>query len=126
LQADWPSRYGTREQGGIERDIIGAVMPVAARAFSMDAADRGRLIVPHCWKTGIGIAASAHLSAAAAHCPFIEFLPAPLAESPLRRDLVAEELQMVDGLVPLPRKPGLGIELNPDALKKYCVARIPQ
>ena len=29
------------------------------------AADRGRLIVPHCWKTGIGIAATAHLSASA-------------------------------------------------------------
>ena len=30
------------------------------------AGDRGKLIVPHCWKTGIGIAASIHLSAATA------------------------------------------------------------
>lgn len=89
------------------------------------AADRGRLIVPHCWKTGIGIAASAHLSAATAHCPYIEFLPAPLSEAPLRRELVADELQLVDGVVPLPQKPGLGIELNPDALKRYCVSRMP-
>ncbi len=87
------------------------------------AADRGKLIVPHCWKTGIGIAASAHLSAATAHCPYIEFLPAPLAESPLRRELVIDELRMVDGVVPLPEKPGLGIELNWDAMKKYTVAR---
>ena len=87
------------------------------------AADRGRLIVPHCWKTGIGIAASAHLSAATAHCPFIEFLPAPLSESALRRDLVAEELQLVNGRIPLPQKPGLGIELNRDALEKYRADR---
>lgn len=87
------------------------------------AADRGRLIVPHCWKTGIGIAASAHLSAATAHCPYIEFLPAPLAESPLRRELVIDELRMVDGVVPLPEKPGLGIELNWDAMNKYTVQR---
>jgi L-rhamnonate dehydratase len=87
------------------------------------AADRGRLIVPHCWKTGIGIAASAHLSAATGHCPYIEFLPAPLSESALRRELVIDELQMIDGQIPLPQKPGLGIELNPEALEKYRVDR---
>ena len=83
------------------------------------AHDRGRLIVPHCWKTGIGIASSAHLSAATAHCPYIEFLPAPLAESALRRELVIDELRMIDGQIPLPSKPGLGIELNTDALLKF-------
>jgi L-alanine-DL-glutamate epimerase-like enolase superfamily enzyme len=86
------------------------------------ARDRGRLIVPHCWKTGIGIAASAHLSAATAHCPYIEFLPAALAESPLRRDLVVEELTLKDGVVPLPTKPGLGIELDWGAVRRYTVA----
>jgi L-alanine-DL-glutamate epimerase-like enolase superfamily enzyme len=75
--------------------------------------------VPHCWKTGIGIAASAHLSAATAHCPYIEFLPAQLSESALRRELVRDELQMTDGVIPLPQKPGLGIELNFDALAKF-------
>ncbi len=86
------------------------------------ARDRGRLIVPHCWKTGIGIAASAHLSAATAHCAYIEFLPAALAESPLRRDLVVEELRLVGGATPLPQSPGLGIELNREALDRYTVA----
>jgi L-alanine-DL-glutamate epimerase-like enolase superfamily enzyme len=88
------------------------------------AADRGRLIVPHCWKTGIGIAASAHLSVATPHCPYIEFLPAALSEAPLRRELVMEELQLVDGVVPLPQKPGLGVELDPAAVKRYCVSRV--
>lgn len=85
------------------------------------AADRGKLIVPHCWKTGIGIAASAHLSAAVAHCPYIEFLPAQLSESRLRRELVIDELKMIDGRIPLPQQPGLGIELNPEAIEKYGV-----
>ena len=95
-----------------------------ARRVCDMAADRARLIVPHCWKTGIGIAASAHLCAATAHCPYIEFLPAPLSEAPLRRELVVEELQLVDGRVPLPVKPGLGIELNWDVVEKYCVERV--
>jgi L-alanine-DL-glutamate epimerase-like enolase superfamily enzyme len=84
------------------------------------AADRNRMIVPHCWKSGIGIAASAHL-AAACICPYVEFLPVELAESPLRRELLAEDMSIVDGLISLPRSPGLGIELNRDAIEKYRV-----
>jgi len=95
-----------------------------ARRVCDMAADRGRLIVPHCWKTGIGIAASAHLSAATAHCPYIEFLPARLAESQLRRELVIDELEMIDGQIAIPQRPGLGIELNLDALEKYEVASL--
>lgn len=83
------------------------------------AADRGRLIVPHCWKTGIGIAASAHLGATAAHCPYIEYLPPTLSESALRRELAYDGLKMSDGQIALPEEPGLGIELNNDALKRY-------
>ena len=84
------------------------------------AQDRGRLIVPHCWKTGIGIAATAHLAAATPNCPFIEFLPAELCESPLRRELVNEPLVMENGKIKLPERPGLGIELNPEALEKFA------
>jgi L-alanine-DL-glutamate epimerase-like enolase superfamily enzyme len=86
------------------------------------AQDRGRLIVPHCWKTGIGIAASAHLAAAVPHCPFIEFLPAELCDSPLRRELTVDELRLEGGVLALPQKPGLGVELNPDALEQFRAA----
>ena len=85
------------------------------------AQDRGRLVVPHCWKTGIGIAASAHFAAAVLNCPYIEFQPAELCESVLRRELVLDPLIMKDGVLQLPDKPGLGIELNYEALEKYKV-----
>jgi L-alanine-DL-glutamate epimerase-like enolase superfamily enzyme len=93
-----------------------------ARRVCALAAERGRRIVPHCWKTGIGIAASAHLAAVTPHCPYIEFLPSTLCDSLLRKELVAEELEMVDGRIPLPRKPGLGVELNIDAMNRLKVA----
>jgi len=83
------------------------------------AEDRGRLIIPHCWNSGIGIAASAHLAAAIPHCPFIEYLPAELTDSPLRVELADDGLEMKDGVLALPDKPGLGVELNRDALEKY-------
>jgi L-alanine-DL-glutamate epimerase-like enolase superfamily enzyme len=86
------------------------------------AASRERLVVPHCWKTGISIAASVHLATAAANCPFTEYLPADLSESELRRELVENELKMEDGYIVPSNEPGLGIELNDDAMKKYRVA----
>ena len=85
------------------------------------AAQRGRQIVPHCWKTGISIAATAHLAAVTPHCPYIEFMPTNLCDSQLRKDLVDDELQIIDGVIPLPEKSGLGIEVNMDALRAFEV-----
>lgn len=87
------------------------------------ARERGRLIVPHCWKTGVGIAASAHLAAVTPHCSFIEFLPAEICNSVLRQKLtVNDELVLgADGKIPLPQRPGLGVEVSADALLVYDV-----
>jgi L-alanine-DL-glutamate epimerase-like enolase superfamily enzyme len=85
------------------------------------ARDRSRMIVPHAWKTGISIAAAAHLAAATPHCPYIEFLPADMSGSALRTELVIDELALTDGAIALRQKPGLGIELNREALHRYRV-----
>jgi L-alanine-DL-glutamate epimerase-like enolase superfamily enzyme len=114
----------------LDRGMVDVAQPDIGRVGGLTEAmrvchiaqDRGRLIVPHCWKTGIGIAASAHMAAAIPHCPFIEFLPAELCDSPLRRELVEDELKLEGGTLPLPAKPGLGIELNLDALKRFSVS----
>jgi L-alanine-DL-glutamate epimerase-like enolase superfamily enzyme len=86
------------------------------------AAERGRLIVPHVWKTGISIAAAAHLAAATGHCPYIEFLPPELTGSVLRQELTADELTFRDGVIALPERPGLGVALDRAALARYKVA----
>jgi L-alanine-DL-glutamate epimerase-like enolase superfamily enzyme len=83
------------------------------------AAERGRLIVPHGWKTGITVAATAHLAAVTPHMPFFEYVPQEVAESRLRRELVTDELTLVDGQLALPQRPGLGIELNRDVLEEF-------
>ena len=84
------------------------------------AEERGLLVVPHCWKSGIGIAASAHFAATTETCRYIEFLPANLCDSALRKEIVSSELNMVEGKIPLPKKPGLGVDLNIEALQKYA------
>ena len=61
----------------------------------------------------------ASCAATTPNCAFIEFLPDELCESSLRRELVSNELQMVDGEIPIPRRPGLGIDINRDALEAF-------
>jgi len=93
----------------------------AMRVVQM-AIDRGNVVVPHCWKTGIGIAATAHVAAVSPNCRFIEFQPAAVAESQLRRELVVDELKIEGGRIGLPKRPGLGIELNPAAVTRFSEA----
>jgi L-alanine-DL-glutamate epimerase-like enolase superfamily enzyme len=114
----------------MDRGQLAVVQPDVGRVGGLTEAmrvcalaqDRGRLVVPHCWKTGIGIAASAHMAFAVPHCPYIEFPPAELTDSALRRELVRDELTMVDGLIPAPQRPGLGIEVDREALARFRVA----
>jgi L-alanine-DL-glutamate epimerase-like enolase superfamily enzyme len=84
------------------------------------AGERGLRVVPHLWKTGISIAAAAHLAAVTPHCDYIEFLPKELSASGLRRDLTSDELEMVDGTIDLPTKPGLGVQVDREALAAYA------
>lgn len=87
------------------------------------AKERGRTIVPHCWKTGISISGTAHLAFVTNHCAFIEYLPPQLCHERLRRELAHEELVLnADGTIPLPVKPGLGVEVDWDVVKRYTVA----
>ena len=121
------SRFEFREL--MDRDALDVVQPdvgrvgglTEARRVAMAARDKGLAVVPHCWKSAIGIAASAHLAAVAPTCTYIEFLPRELADSRLRMDLCSVELPVVDGRIPLPTAPGLGVTINEEALASYRV-----
>lgn len=80
--------------------------------------------MPHLWKTGISVTAAAHLASATRNCPFIEYMPAELTASGLRRDLADDGMTLIDGKVSPSSRPGLGIEINREALEYYAaVAR---
>jgi L-alanine-DL-glutamate epimerase-like enolase superfamily enzyme len=108
---------------GVAQPDVGRVGGLSeARIVCAMAKERGLTIVPHCWKTGVSISATAHLAFATPHCAFIEYLPPQLCEETLRKELVEEELALVDGVIARPTRPGLGVELNWDAVKAYKVA----
>jgi L-alanine-DL-glutamate epimerase-like enolase superfamily enzyme len=91
-----------------------------ARRVADLAAAHGLKVVPHGWKTGITVAATAHLAAVTPQLPFFEFVPPEVAESRLRRELVRDELSLrADGTLALPQRPGLGIELDERALAEF-------
>jgi L-alanine-DL-glutamate epimerase-like enolase superfamily enzyme len=111
------------DRGGVQvaQPDVGRVGGLSeARRVCKLAAERERLVVPHGWKTGITIAATAQLAAVTPHMPFFEFVPQHLAESDLRRRLTRDELVLdEDGRLPLPSKPGLGVELDRDAMSEF-------
>jgi L-alanine-DL-glutamate epimerase-like enolase superfamily enzyme len=90
-----------------------------AKRVSQMAEERGLTVVPHLWKTGISVAAAAHLAASSPNCPYIEFLPPELSESALRRYLLLDGPEMEGGSIRFPDKPGLGIDLDRDALQTF-------
>jgi L-alanine-DL-glutamate epimerase-like enolase superfamily enzyme len=121
------TRFEFREL--LDRGALDVVQPdvgrvgglTEARRVALMARDRGVLVVPHCWKSAIGIAASVHLGAIAPTCSHIEFLPAALSDSRLRKELVRNELPVENGLIPLPTRPGLGVDVDDEVLKKFAV-----
>jgi L-alanine-DL-glutamate epimerase-like enolase superfamily enzyme len=71
--------------------------------------------VPHGWNTALGLAADLHLSAALPVARYVEYL----TPSPYLDELVAEPFRPdAEGFLTVPDRPGLGIELNREALKR--------
>ncbi|MEI6048727.1 MAG: mandelate racemase/muconate lactonizing enzyme family protein [Bacteroidota bacterium] len=102
----------------IQPDISRCGGLTEARKIATMAADSNITMVPHAFKTGILVAASIHLIAALPDVPFLEF---SVTESAIRRELLVKPFVQKDGFVAVPKAPGLGIDLNPDIIKKYGV-----
>lgn len=114
------------DRGGVQvaQPDVGRVGGLGEAKIVCDmAAERGRTIVPHCWKTGISVSATAHLAFAVPQCAFIEYLPPQLCLERLRRELATEDLVLSpDGTIPLPTKPGFGFEVDWGVVERYRVA----
>jgi L-alanine-DL-glutamate epimerase-like enolase superfamily enzyme len=91
------------------------------RRVAQLAAMHGASIIPHCWKTGINAAAARHFQAATSNVPYIEMLSPELFTSPLRAGLVVPEPKLVNGTIPLPSEPGLGVGLVPEVVARYLL-----
>ncbi|MDR3676241.1 MAG: mandelate racemase/muconate lactonizing enzyme family protein [Acidobacteriota bacterium] len=112
----------------MDRGKVDVIQPDVGRAgglteclrIAKHAKDRGLLCTPHGWKSGLTVAAEIHLSAAMENVPYIEYMVPELWPSVIRRDLVRPEFTPHNGLIELPRTPGLGVELNEEVVERLA------
>jgi L-alanine-DL-glutamate epimerase-like enolase superfamily enzyme len=119
------TRWEVREW--LTRGRVGVVQPNITRGGGLTEIRRiadmcelhGAEVIPHGWKTGITSAVGRHFQAACPAAPVFEYDSPLVFDSPLRRELVWPEPQVVDGTMELPEGPGLGIELNEDLVARW-------
>ena len=86
------------------------------RRIAWMAQEHGIRFIPHGWNTAVGLAADLQLVSAFADTDMVEYLTG----APFIDDIVAQRWQLdADGMLAIPSGPGLGLELDPDAVKKY-------
>ena len=90
---------------------ISAMLRVIAHAEA-----RNVRVIPHCWSTDILVAATLHCIATMRDCPYLEY---NATDNPLRTDLLVEPIRPNKGIIHVPEKPGLGIELREDTLERF-------
>ncbi|MEX1020630.1 MAG: galactonate dehydratase [Litorilinea sp.] len=73
-------------------------------------------VAPHNPCGPIATAVNVHFAASTTNFLILEY---HADDSGPRRDLVDEPMKLVDGYLEIPEKPGLGIDLNMDAVEKY-------
>lgn len=86
------------------------------RRIARMAQDFDIRFIPHGWNTTVGLAADLHLASAFPDTDLVEYL----IGSPFIDEITVGGWQLDgDGMLAIPTKPGLGIELNLDELKRY-------
>lgn len=89
-----------------------------ARQIAALARETGVEVVPHCFSTGVLVAASLHFASTLDRPTFSEY---STESSPLVRDLLAEPLSFTNGRLRVPSRPGLGIEVDGHVLERLRV-----
>lgn len=97
----------------------------AARDIAAMAQSKGVMVNPHVWGSAVAQAASLQLIAALPVPHHSLFATQPVFEydrssHPFRQDLVETPWSMVDGMVPIPDGPGLGITVRMDTVERFA------
>ena len=86
------------------------------RRIAWMAEENGVRFIPHGWNTAVGLAADLQLATAFANTDFVEYLTG----SPYIDAIVATPWRLDgDGMLTIPSGPGLGSELDLDAVQRY-------
>jgi L-alanine-DL-glutamate epimerase-like enolase superfamily enzyme len=108
----------------LERHAVDIIQPDCTKCGGLTEAwrvgwmayEHNILLVPHGWNTAIGLAADLHLTAALPVARYVEYL----TPSPYLDELITEPFRPdAAGYLQVPTRPGLGVELNREALARF-------
>jgi D-galactarolactone cycloisomerase len=86
------------------------------RRIAWMARDHGVKLIPHGWNTAVGLASDLQLASALPDTDLVEYLTG----SPFIDEIAAGGWRLdADGMLAIPDRPGLGVEIDPDALARY-------
>lgn len=86
------------------------------RRIAWMAQEHGVKFIPHGWNTAVGLAADLQLASAISNTDLVEYLTG----SPFIDDITVGGWKLdADGMLSIPAKPGLGLELDPDKVQEY-------
>ena len=89
------------------------------RRIAWLADEFGVRYIGHGWNTALGVAADLQLAAAMPHTDLVEFI----GGSPYVDGILKEPFKLdADGMLPIPMRPGLGVELDSEKLRRYAPA----
>jgi L-rhamnonate dehydratase len=90
-----------------------------ARKILWEAERAGVEVCPHAWLTDLLSAASLHVNACLERSLFLEY---NVCDNPMLREIIRNPIQMdKDGWMPVPQGPGLGIEVDDQAVERFRV-----
>lgn len=122
----------TRRQGfqpWLERHAVDIIQPDVTKNGGLSefrriahlAQDHNVQVVPHGWNTAIGLAADLQISAFLPVARYVEYLT-PCAYI----DHLTTEPFLIDseGFLTIPDRPGLGVTIDPEKLRRFCPTRV--
>jgi D-galactarolactone cycloisomerase len=93
------------------------------RRIAWMAQDHGVRFIPHGWNTAVGLASDLQIASAFPDTDLVEYLTG----SPFVDELVAGGWRLdAEGMLPIPEKPGLGIEIDLDALAEFSQSDVSE
>ena len=110
-------------------DVVNAGGITEMRNIAMTANSYGILVNPHVWGSPVMIAASLHLASTIPPCPSA-YEPRPYEQEPvmefdrtpsgIREGITVEPFDQQDGFITVPTGPGLGVEIDEDAVRRLA------
>jgi L-alanine-DL-glutamate epimerase-like enolase superfamily enzyme len=106
----------------IQPDVVLAAGLLRARTVAEVAMLGNHWFTPHTWTNGLGLLANLQVAAGVGGGPYLEFPYDPPGWTEQRRDFFLAEPVLIDsdGFLAVPARPGLGAEIDEDAVTRWA------